>query len=116
MTPARLQSFLAIVDAGSARAAAAQLHVTESAVSASLAALQQEVGTTLFARQGRGLRLTESGAVFAAYARQILGLIDESVVATRSSSGWPTTTSTSSSAAARCPGAAWCRRRRARTP
>jgi DNA-binding transcriptional LysR family regulator len=84
VTPARLQSFLAIVDAGSARAAAAQLHVTESAVSASLSALQQEVGATLFERHGRGLRLTESGAVFAAYARQILGLIDESVVAARS--------------------------------
>jgi DNA-binding transcriptional LysR family regulator len=84
VTPARLQSFLAIVDAGSARAAAAQLHVTESAVSASLAALQQEVGATLFERQGRGLRLTEAGAVFAAYARQILGLLDESVAAARS--------------------------------
>ena len=83
MTPARLQSFLAIVDTGSARSAAAQLHVTESAVSASLAALQHEVGAALFERQGRGLRLTESGAVFASYARQI-GLIDESVVATRS--------------------------------
>ena len=84
MTPARLQSFLAIVDTGSARAAAARLHVTESAVSASLAALQQEVGSPLFERHGRGLRLTESGAVFASYARQILGLLDESVVAARS--------------------------------
>jgi DNA-binding transcriptional LysR family regulator len=84
VTPARLQSFLAIVDTGSARAAAAQLHVTESAVSASLAALQQDVGVTLFERQGRGLRLTESGAVFASYARRILGLLDESIVAARS--------------------------------
>jgi DNA-binding transcriptional LysR family regulator len=84
MTPARLQSFLAIVDTGSARAAARELHVTESAVSASLSALQQEVGVTLFERQGRGLRLTEPGAIFAAYARQILGLLDESLVATRS--------------------------------
>lgn len=84
MTPARLQSFLAIVDTGSARSAAAQLHVTESAVSASLASLQQEVGVTLFERQGRGLRLTESGAVFATYARQILGLLEESIVAARS--------------------------------
>lgn len=83
MTPARLRSFLAIVDCGSARAAAAQLHVTESAVSASLAALQQEVGVTLFERQGRGLSLTASGALFASYSRQILGLVDESVVAAR---------------------------------
>jgi LysR family transcriptional regulator, low CO2-responsive transcriptional regulator len=84
MTPARLQSFLAIVDGGSARAAAAQLHVTESAVSASLAALQQELGVVLFERHGRGLRLTESGGIFAAYARQILGLLDEGAVAARS--------------------------------
>lgn len=83
MTPARLRSFLAIVDCGSARAAAAQLHVTQSAVSASLAALQQEVGVTLFERQGRGLSLTASGALFASYSRQILGLVDESVVAAR---------------------------------
>lgn len=83
MTPARLRSFLAIVDCGSARAAAAQLHVTESAVSASLAALQNEVGVALFERKGRGLSLTASGAIFASYARQILGLVDESALAAR---------------------------------
>ncbi len=84
MTPARLQSFLAIVDTGSARSAAARLHVTESAVSASLAALQQELGVALFERHGRGLRLTESGTIFASYARQVLGLLDEGVRAARS--------------------------------
>lgn len=84
MTPARLQSFLAIVDCGSARSAAQQLHVSESAVSASLSALHQEVGVTLLERQGRGLVLTEAGLVFAGYARRILGLLEESVVAARS--------------------------------
>jgi DNA-binding transcriptional LysR family regulator len=84
MTPARLQSFLAIVDCGSARAAAAELHVTESAVSASLAALQHEVGVALFERQGRGLSLTEPGTIFASYARLILGLLEESAAAARS--------------------------------
>lgn len=83
MTPARLRSFLAIVDSGSARAAAARLSVTESAVSASLAALHREVGMVLLERSGRGLRLTEAGTVFASYARRILGLIDESVAAAR---------------------------------
>ena len=83
MTPARLQTFLAVVEAGSARLAAVQLSVTESAVSASLGALQRETGVVLFERHGRGLRLTESGAIFAGYARRILGLIDESVEAAR---------------------------------
>jgi len=83
VTPARLENFLAVVDGGSARAAAQRLSVTESAVSASLAALHREVGVVLLERHGRGLRLTEAGRVFADYARRILGLIDEGVAATR---------------------------------
>ncbi len=83
MTPSRLQTFLAVVDAGSARAAAARLQITESAVSASLAALGREVGARLFERDGRGLRVTEAGEVFAGYARRILGLMDEATAAVR---------------------------------
>lgn len=84
MTPARLRTFLAMVDAGTAKAAAAELSVTESAVSAALAALHRELGIALFERSGRGLRLTEAGTVFAGYARRILGLMDEGLAATRS--------------------------------
>jgi len=83
MTPGRLENFLAVVEGGSARAAAQRLSVTESAVSASLAALRREVGVVLFERHGRGLALTEAGRVFAGYARRILGLIDEGVAAAR---------------------------------
>lgn len=83
MTPSRLRTFLTIVEYGSAKAAAARLSVTESAVSASLAALHREVGVALFERSGRGLRITEAGRVFADYARRILGLMDESVAAAR---------------------------------
>ncbi|GGQ75628.1 LysR family transcriptional regulator [Couchioplanes azureus] len=85
VTPARLQTFLAIVEHGSARAAAERLSVTESAVSAALAALHREAGVVLFERHGRGLRLTESGRIFAGYARRILGLIDEGLDAARRS-------------------------------
>jgi DNA-binding transcriptional LysR family regulator len=83
MTPARLRTFLAVVETGSARAAAAELSVTESAVSAALAALHREVGVALFVRSGRGLRLTEAGGLFAGYARRIVGLLDEAVAAAR---------------------------------
>jgi DNA-binding transcriptional LysR family regulator len=83
VTPSRLQTFLAVIEAGSARAAAAQLSVTESAVSAALAALQREVGVALFERDGRGLRLTEAGTEFSGYARRILGLIEEGIAAAR---------------------------------
>jgi DNA-binding transcriptional LysR family regulator len=83
MTPARLSTFLAVVDTGSARAAAVRLSVTESAVSASLAALRRDVGVALFDRDGRGMRLTEAGREFAGYARRILGLMDEARAAAR---------------------------------
>lgn len=87
MTPTRLRTFLAVVDAGSARAAAARLQVTESAVSASLAALTREIGARLFEREGRGLRVTEAGGVLADYARRILGLMDEAAAAVRNDAG-----------------------------
>lgn len=81
MTFNQLRTFIAVAETGAVRAAAAVLVVTPSAVSSALAALQDEVGTALVVRQGRGLRLTEAGLVYADYARQILGLVDEAQVA-----------------------------------
>jgi DNA-binding transcriptional LysR family regulator len=82
-TVARLQAFAAVADAGSVRAAARRLVVTESAVSAAIAALGREVGVPLIEREGRGVRLTTSGRTYAGYARTILGLHDEALAAAR---------------------------------
>ncbi len=82
-TVARLQAFVAVADAGSVRAAARRLVVTESAVSAAIAAVGREVGVPLIEREGRGLRLTPSGRTYAGYARTILGLHDEALAAAR---------------------------------
>jgi LysR family transcriptional regulator, low CO2-responsive transcriptional regulator len=82
-TVARLQAFVAVADSGSVRAAARRLVVTESAVSAAIAALAREVGVPLLERDGRGLRLTGSGRTYAGYARTILGLHDEALAAAR---------------------------------
>ena len=64
-TTARLQTLVAVADTGSVRAAARRLIVTESAVSAAIAALTREVGVPLVEREGRGLRLTTAGRAFA---------------------------------------------------
>lgn len=82
-TEARLRAFVAVAESGSVRAAAQRLVVTESAVSASVAALTRDVGAPLLERQGRGLRLTESGRTYAGYARTILGLHEEALAAAR---------------------------------
>lgn len=55
---------------------AESLRVAQSAVSASLAALQRSVGLQLVARHGRGLRLTEAGQIYVDYAERALGLLD----------------------------------------
>lgn len=82
-TVARLRSLVAVADTGSVREAARRLTVTESAVSAALAALAREVKAPLMEREGRGLRLTESGRAYAGYARRILGLHEEALAAAR---------------------------------
>lgn len=82
-TNARLRALVELADAGSVRGAAERLVVTESAVSATVAALSAEVGTPLVERHGRGVRLTAAGVRYAAYARRILGLHAEAVLAAR---------------------------------
>ncbi|WP_037558952.1 LysR substrate-binding domain-containing protein [Spirillospora albida] len=83
MTEARLRTFVALAEAGSVRAAARSLYVTESAVSAAVAALTRELGVPLVRREGRGVRLTPAGTVYAGYARQVLGLLEEGRAAAR---------------------------------
>lgn len=82
-TEARLRAFLTVADTGSVRAAAERLVVTESAVSAAVAALTAEVGVPLVERDGRGLRLSGAGRTYAGYARTILGLQEEALAAAR---------------------------------
>ena len=83
-TLARLRALVTVADAGSVREAARRLTVTESAVSAALAALAKEIRTPLVERDGRGLKLTAPGQAYAGYARQILGLHEEALAAARS--------------------------------
>ncbi|MFD7155565.1 LysR family transcriptional regulator [Kribbella sp. NPDC059898] len=73
----RLQTFLTLYETGSVRAAAEALHVTPPAISAAVAALESALGTTLFAKAGRGIVPTDSGETFARYARKLLGLLAE---------------------------------------
>lgn len=83
MTPHQLRTFLAVADTESVGEAAARLVVTQSAVSASLAALQRELGVALLERSGRGVRLSAEGQVYAGYARRVLGLLAEAELAAR---------------------------------
>jgi DNA-binding transcriptional LysR family regulator len=68
----RLRVLHAVWTAGSVVGAARTLHVTTSAVSQQVARLEREVGQRLVERQGRGVRLTEAGALLARGAGDLL--------------------------------------------
>ena len=57
----KLRIFHAVADAGSLTAAGDTLHLSQSAVSRQIRALEESFNTTLFHRHARGLILTEQG-------------------------------------------------------
>ncbi|MBA2479872.1 MAG: LysR family transcriptional regulator [Planctomycetes bacterium] len=67
-----LRNFLIVAQTGNMTRAAAQLHVTQPALSAQLKRLEHELGATLFHRQGRGLELTASGETYRRHASDAL--------------------------------------------
>ncbi|MFV0461902.1 MAG: LysR family transcriptional regulator [Nostocoides sp.] len=81
VTWSRLVTFAEVADRGSVRAAAQVLHVTESAVSAAISAIERQLGVALLRREGRRVVLTDAGSTYADYARTLLGLADEAASA-----------------------------------
>ena len=58
---------------------AESLHVTQSALSHSIAALERELGCALFCKVGRNVQLTDDGRVFLKYISEGLASIDRGV-------------------------------------
>ena len=57
---------------GSLTGAANVLHVTQSALSHSMKKLEQQLGTDIWVREGRALRLTQAGQYLLAVANRVL--------------------------------------------
>ncbi len=74
-----LRYFWAVAREGNLTRAAAQLHVSQSAVSVQIKKLEESLGKDLFDRSGRGLKLTEAGRVTLDYADSIFHIGDELV-------------------------------------
>ena len=89
MTLAQLQSFVLVARLGSVKAAAAELEVTEPAVSVAVGALRRELGDDLFVREGRGIALTPGGRRLAALASEILGLAEQARRSVQETAGAP---------------------------
>lgn len=89
MTLTQLQSFVLVARLGSVKAAAAELEVTEAAVSVAVAALRRELGDELFVREGRRIALTAGGRRLAALGGEILALADQARRSVRDSPDQP---------------------------
>jgi DNA-binding transcriptional LysR family regulator len=72
----RLRTLRAVADHGTVTAAAAALHLTPSAVSQQLGALEHEVGHRLFTRDARGVHLTAVGQIMLTHANEVLAQLE----------------------------------------
>jgi len=77
MELAPLRSFLAVAREGHMTRAARHLHLSQPAVSAQIARLEEELGTSLFHRGPRGMELTAAGALFQRYVERAVVWLED---------------------------------------
>ncbi|SFV38647.1 LysR family transcriptional regulator [Hyphomicrobium facile] len=73
------RTFLEVVKTGSFAAAAANLHVTQTAIGARIRVLEQELGRPLFVRNKLGTQLTAAGQKFHCFAISLVRLSEQAV-------------------------------------
>uniref|UniRef100_UPI00117E32C4 LysR family transcriptional regulator n=1 Tax=Streptomyces glaucescens TaxID=1907 RepID=UPI00117E32C4 len=78
-----VRTFVAAAEAGQFREAAAELAVTQQAVSKRIAALERNLGVRLFTRTPRGAQLTIDGQAFLPHARELLRVAERAVASVR---------------------------------
>lgn len=72
----QLAHFLLLAQVGNMTRTAERVHLTQPALSGQIKRLEEELGTPLFHRQGRGLVLTRSGEEFRRHAADVLARLD----------------------------------------
>jgi DNA-binding transcriptional LysR family regulator len=78
-----VRTFAAVAGAGQFQEAAADLGITQQAVSKRIAALERDLGVRLFARTARGARLTIDGQAFLPHARDLLAAEERAAASVR---------------------------------
>ncbi|GAA0289042.1 LysR family transcriptional regulator [Streptomyces polychromogenes] len=81
-----VRTFVAAAEAGRFQDAAAELAVTQQAVSKRIAALERELGVRLFTRTPRGAALTIDGQAFLPHARELLRAAERAAASVRTGS------------------------------
>jgi len=84
-----LRIFVAVADDASFTAAARRLRISPTAASRGVAGLEQAVGTALFRRTTRSVRLTAEGALYLERCRTALADLDDAALALRGDGAAP---------------------------
>jgi DNA-binding transcriptional LysR family regulator len=77
----QIEAFVEVVRLGTVLRAAEALCVTQPALTARVQGLERDLGQRLFARSGRGLRLTDAGRAFLPFAEHALRAVADGRVA-----------------------------------
>lgn len=83
----QLRYFCCAAELGSFSKAAANLYITQPALSKSIAKLEAELGAPLFERNGIHINLTHSGRTFLPYCYNILNSVESSLTAVKENIG-----------------------------
>src|SRR5207237_1492805 len=73
----QVEGFLEVARRGSVSRAAEALFITQPTLTARLHGLERELGTKLFLRTPRGMRLTESGKAWAPFAERAMRALND---------------------------------------
>ncbi|PIE41974.1 MAG: LysR family transcriptional regulator [Gammaproteobacteria bacterium] len=77
MDTGQLTAFIAVAECQSFSKAAEQLHLTQSAISKRVAALENDLDVVLFERFGQRIQLTEAGKILLLDAKEILDKVSQ---------------------------------------
>lgn len=85
MELSQIEAFVAVTDTHSFSAAAAQLHLTQPAISRRIGQLEHTLGQPMFERLPSRVALTDAGAAFLPFAQRVLAAIQDGKAAVETS-------------------------------
>lgn len=79
ITLRQIEYFIAVAETGQVSKAALRCNVSQSSMTIALKNLEESIGTQLFTRHAKGLRLTDSGERFLRHACQVTGAVQHAL-------------------------------------